>query len=148
MSPTGGREISAIILAAGVGRRLGNATDGPKVLLQFGGKSLLERHLAALHANGVDRVSITIGHEGEAIRREVARLGLGEQVGFIENPRYREGSLVSLWAQRGGITGEAPFLLRDGDVLYDARMIGRLLDAAPENALPEEQDDARLPPRA
>jgi choline kinase len=129
------RAASAIILAAGVGRRLGTAAGGPKILLRFGGKSLLERHIAALHANGIEDISITIGHEGDSIRREIDRLGLGGRIGFVENPRYREGSLVSLWVQRERLAAGAPVVLMDGDVLYPEPMIGRLLDAAPENTL-------------
>ncbi|WP_437377166.1 NTP transferase domain-containing protein [Inquilinus limosus] len=135
MSLPDGRPAAAIILAAGIGRRLGSAAGGPKILLRFGGRSLLERHIAALHANGIDDISITIGHEGEQIRREIDRLGLGGRIGFVENPRYREGSLVSLWVQRGRLAAGKPVVLMDGDVLYPEPMIGRLLAAAPENAL-------------
>ena len=128
--------ISAIILAAGVGRRLGAAAaDGPKVLLEFGGRTLLEQHFAALHAHGVTDISMTIGYEGAAIRRAVDGFGLGDRIRFIENPRYREGSLVSLWAQQAKLKSGATTLVMDGDVLYDQRMIGRLLAAPAENVL-------------
>ena len=109
--------------------------DGPKILLQFGGRSLLQRHIAALHANGVEDISITIGHEGDSIRHEIERLGLNGRIRFVENPRYREGSLVSLWAQRDLLASGGPIVLMDGDVLYGDAMIGRLLAAAPENTL-------------
>jgi choline kinase len=124
---------SAIILAAGVGRRLGTAA--PKVLLDFGGKSLLERHLAALHVNGVDDIAITVGHQPELIQAELYRLGALDRVALVENPRYREGSVVSLAVQSRRLAAGKPVLLMDGDVLYDWRMIGRLLQAAPENVL-------------
>lgn len=124
---------SAIILAAGVGRRLGNAS--PKVLLDFGGRSLLERHLAALRANGVGDIAITVGHRSDLIRAELSRLGVLEHVALIENPRYREGSVVSLAVQGARLAAGRPVLLMDGDVLYDPRMIARLLRAAPENVL-------------
>lgn len=135
MSYSDRRAATAIILAAGVGRRLGTAADGPKILLRFGGRSLLERHIAALHANGIEDIWITIGHEGDSIRREIERLGLGSRIGFVENPRYREGSLVSLWVQREQLATGAPVVLMDGDVLYPEPMIGRLLDGAAENVL-------------
>ncbi|HEX7970116.1 MAG TPA: phosphocholine cytidylyltransferase family protein [Stellaceae bacterium] len=126
-------KIAAVILAAGVGRRLGNTA--PKVTLEFGGKTLLERHIAALNANGVTDIAITVGHRADLIRSELARIGVIDRVMLIENPRYREGSVVSLWAQRARLAAEASVLLMDGDVLYDRRMIARLLAAAPENAL-------------
>ena len=125
--------VSAIILAAGVGRRLGNSA--PKVLLDFGGKTLLARHIAALHAHGVHDIAITVGHRPDLIRDELARIGALDGVALIENPRYREGSIVSLAVQRGRLTAGATVLLMDGDVLYDSRMIARLLAATPENVL-------------
>jgi choline kinase len=125
--------LCAIILAAGVGRRLGNMA--PKVLLDFAGKTLLERHIAALHANGVRDVAITVGHRADLIRNELSRIGVLERVALVENPRYREGSVVSLAVQRERLAGGATVLVMDGDVLYDGRMIARLLAAAPENVL-------------
>jgi 2-aminoethylphosphonate-pyruvate transaminase len=124
---------TAIILAAGVGCRLGRAV--PKVLLEFGGKSLLERHLSALNANNVWNVAVTVGHRPDLIRAELRRLGVLDRVALIENPRYREGSVVSLAVQRAQLEAGKPVLLMDGDVLYDGRMLARLLQAAPENVL-------------
>ena len=123
----------ALILAAGVGRRL--AGEAPKVTLSFAGKSLLERHLAALDANGVSEIAITVGFRADLIRDELARIGAGDRVVLVENPRYREGSIVSLWAQRARLAAGPTVLLMDGAVLCDFRMIARLLAAAPENAL-------------
>ncbi|HEY4263773.1 MAG TPA: phosphocholine cytidylyltransferase family protein [Micropepsaceae bacterium] len=127
--------LTAIILAAGVGRRLGAADGKPKVLLEFGGKTLLQRHLEALHAHGVTDIALTVGHQAGAIRAALEALGYGARVACVENTRYREGSLVSLWAQRARLQAGSEVVLMDGDVLYDSRMIGRLLGAAPENVL-------------
>jgi choline kinase len=126
---------SAILLAAGVGRRLGAAGGVPKVLLEFGGLTLLARHLEALRSNGVTDVSITVGHRRELVEAEVRRLGWHDRVAFIDNPRYREGSLVSLWAQSTRLRSGRPLLLMDGDVLYDERILASLLRAPGENVL-------------
>jgi len=130
--PSAARAASAIILAAGVGRRLGAAGDIPKILLEFGGRTLLERHLEALRAHGVEDISITVGHRRELIEAALARR---DGVELVENPRYREGSMVSLWAQSARLRAGRPMLLLDGDVLYDPRMIGALVAAPCENAL-------------
>lgn len=125
----------AVLLVAGVGRRLGQAPGQPKVLLRLGGRSLLERHFAALAAAGVTRFVLTVGYAEEAIRAEVARLGLQTQTRFVVNPHYREGSLLSLAAQTETLTAGAPVLLMDGDVLYDPAMLVRLQAVPGENAL-------------
>ena len=124
--------ITAILLAAGVGRRLDQPQ--PKVLAKMGDSSLLARHLALLAEAGVDTLSITIGYEGETIRRAVREAGSALDIRFVENERFREGSLGSLWRQADLLRAGDTILLMDGDVLYDRRMFERLL-AAPGEAV-------------
>ena len=64
----------ALILAAGIGYRLGGGErQPPKSLLRFEGRSLLARHLDALAACGVAEVSIGVGYRADAIAAEVGR---------------------------------------------------------------------------
>jgi choline kinase len=126
---------TALILAAGVGRRLGESHDGPKVLLEFGGRTLLERHLDNLIANGVRRVVMTLGFEAETIEAAVAALDRRIETTFVRNPDFRRGSLVSLQVQRDLLRAGGDVVLMDGDVLCDARMIARLGQGAAENTL-------------
>ncbi len=125
----------AIILAAGYGRRLADSHDGPKVLLEFEGVSLLERRLRALEAAGVGAAAITVGYEAQRVREAVARLAPRMDVSYVDNPRYREGSLLSLLVQRPVLESGRPVLVMDGDVLHDDRMIERLLDGAGDAVL-------------
>ena len=128
----------AIILAAGVGRRLG--ADGahssqPKVLLAFDGATLLGRHLAILHQAGVTRVTVVVGYAAGHIRAALATLLPGMTVETIENPDFREGSVVSLWSARDVLRAGGPIILMDGDVLYDHRLMARLLGSARPDSL-------------
>ena len=125
----------AVILAAGVGRRLGEGVDRPKVMLEFGGSSLLARHLHSLQAAGLRRVSIVVGFAADHIRAAVASAATTLEVVLIENPDYREGSVVSLWAARAVLRQGCPVVLMDGDVLYDGRLMARLLAGAAPNVL-------------
>jgi choline kinase len=125
----------AIVLAAGYGRRLTSGHEGPKVLLDFDGRSLLERRLRILEACGVGSVSITVGFDADKVREAVARIAPRIEVGYVENPRFREGSLLSLLAQRAVLDSGRPVLVMDGDVLHDTRMIERLLDGEGEVVL-------------
>ena len=128
-------QISVILLAAGVGRRLQGLAAGPKVLLRFGGQTLLERHLAALHANGIEDITLTVGFEADMIRAELARLNLTDRVRLVENPDFRQGSLVSLHVQAETMRSGRAVILMDGDVLYPPEMIERLIAAPQENVL-------------
>ena len=132
ITASGNSVCRALILAAGRGQRMG-VEGPPKALLRFGGNSLPARHLAILDACGVRQVTITIGYRAPDLRNEVARYERGGSVALIENPSFRDGSIVSLWHGRDVLRTGVPILLMDADVLYDRRLIMRLLDSPHEN---------------
>jgi len=105
----------------------------PKALLRFGGNSLLARHLAILNACGVYQIAITVGYRTADLRDEVTGHEHGADVVLIENPSFRDGSMVSLWHGREVLRSGVPILLMDADVLYDRRLLTRLLDSPHEN---------------
>jgi len=126
--------MKVLLLAAGVGGRLGDSIRRlPKALLRFGEKSLLQRHIEILRAFSITDITITVGYLADTIRVEIARLGLSGQLRTITNPRYREGSVVSLWAGRDVLTSGEPVVLMDADVLYDTRLMAQLLTGDPAN---------------
>jgi len=119
----------AIILAAGVGQRLGTHGNRPKCLLEFAGVSLLDRHLRNLRGAGIENVSLCVGYQHELIEQTLLDIGVaGITTSF--NPAYREGSLVSLWTMRPELRGGEDVLLMDADVLYEPALLG-LLAARP-----------------
>jgi choline kinase len=124
----------ALILAAGVGRRLGEPEAGqrklPKAMLNFGGKTLLARHIEILRRLGIIDITVIIGFAAAEMRAELAALNNGPPVRVAVNPDFREGSVVSLWAGRAVLRSGAPVVLMDADVLYDVRMMARLIDSA------------------
>jgi choline kinase len=68
--------MKVIMLAAGLGSRLGqtSAEIGPKVLMQFGGKSLLERHIDIFKAQGISELVLGVGFQHDKIQHEIERL--------------------------------------------------------------------------
>jgi len=61
--------MKAIILAAGVGKRLWTVTQHrPKCLIQIGGHTLLHRYLATLASLAIQRADIVVGYKQEMIR--------------------------------------------------------------------------------
>lgn len=132
---------SAVILAAGVGARLGAGTDKPpKSLLRFGGRSLLARHLDILAARGIRRVTITTGYRREAIEAAVAEPPAGLAVETVYNPDFTEGSVISLWTARAALAAGGPVLLMDADVLYDGAMIDALVATRHDNCFLVDRD--------
>ena len=126
----------AIILAAGIGNRLGVPwSEAPKALLRVGGQTLLARHLAILEEAGVDEIVIGVGYRADLIAAELEAIGAGSNVRTVLNPRYREGSMVTVWCLREAFSGGGPVLLMDADVLYDARMMWQLCQSRHPNCL-------------
>lgn len=125
--------MNAIILAAGVGRRLGNSHQGPKCLLEIGGRTLLSRHLVALRQLGIQRVVICVGYESGQIRTELANLGVLDFCSTVDNPQYERGSVVSLWTVRDHLCDDDGVLLMDADVLYDQAILARLVQTEKPN---------------
>ncbi|HEY3730689.1 MAG TPA: phosphocholine cytidylyltransferase family protein [Steroidobacteraceae bacterium] len=118
----------AVILAAGRGLRLKQAAteQSPKCLLQFGGASLLERHLVRLRSVGVEEVVLALGFRHELVRAELERLRWRPQPQIILNPRFELGSLLTVHTVAEPLTRGGDVLLMDADVLYHQRVIAAL----------------------
>ena len=80
--------MAAVVLAAGLSRRMGT----PKPLLPFGAAPMVARVVESVVAAGeVSPVIVVTGHERDAV---VAALA-GSDVVHVQNPRYREGEMLS-----------------------------------------------------
>lgn len=132
--------MKVVMLAAGVGSRLGEEGRLPKVLLEFGGQTLLERHIKILSAAGLESLILGVGFEAERIAAAVEKLHAEDFVRLIGNPDYRKGSITTLWALKDAIPANEPILLMDADVLYDPRLIGRLLATSHANCFLLDRD--------
>jgi choline kinase len=119
----------AIILAAGRGLRLQQADDRqmPKCLLQFGGMSLLERHLRILKNTGVDEIVLALGYRHERVEAELERLRWQPRPEIVLNPRFELGSVLTVHTAAEPMTRGGDVLLMDADVLYDERIAAALV---------------------
>jgi choline kinase len=119
----------AIILAAGRGLRLQQADERqlPKCLLQFGGMSLLERHLRMLQNAGVDEVVLALGFRHDRVAAELDRLHCKPRPQIVLNPRFELGSMLTVHTVGEALTGGGDVLLMDADVLYDERIAKALV---------------------
>ncbi|MES9846038.1 MAG: N-acetylmuramate alpha-1-phosphate uridylyltransferase MurU [Candidatus Sedimenticola sp. 6PFRAG5] len=112
--------MKAMILAAGRGERMRPLTDHtPKPLLKAAGKPLIQYHIEALAAAGIDDLVINHAHLGDQIQAYLGDGGrFGVSIHYSEEP---EGALET----GGGIfnalhlLGEGPFIVVNGDVWSD-----------------------------
>lgn len=131
--------MKAIILAAGIGNRLGILSENkPKSLLEFEGKSLLKRHIEILMANQINEITIVTGYKSEMIMDHLE--DSAASINTIYNERYTEGSIISLGCAQEILFNEPEFILMDADVLYDQEMIHRLVNTKINNCLLLDKD--------
>jgi len=123
--------VRAILLAAGRGLRLQQPAEAelPKCLLEFGGCTLLERHLQLLRGAGVEEVVLALGYRHEAVGAHLATLGATPRI--VLNPRFELGSVVTLHTTADALIAGGDVLVMDADVLYHAAIMSALLQGAP-----------------
>ena len=129
--------MKAIILAAGMASRLRPLTlTTPKSLLKVGERSLLQRSMDALIANGVREFCIVTGYLHEMIEEFVKKQYADSiQVTYIYNKAYETtNNIYSLWLARPFAEGQEVLLL-DSDLLYDPQIVTRVLASDAPNVL-------------
>ena len=125
----------AIVLAAGVGKRLGPLTrTTPKCLVPLSkkGPCLLKRYLETFRTLGIKNVTLVVGHQKEKILRAAARWGRSLNIRFVTNPDYRRGSILSLYRAKGRLSRSV--LLMDADVFFPDEALNRLIGSKDTNA--------------
>lgn len=125
--------LHGIILAAGLGSRLRPLTDcKPKCLLEVDKKTLLEHQLRALRNAGLQLITIVTGHFHDQVEAFVRSNFPGDSIRICRNNFYQTTnnaySLGLALKKEGG-----PFLLLDGDLLFENQLLKRLVESKKEN---------------
>ena len=136
--------MKAIILSAGQGSRLGHLTDDkPKCLIDFNGRTLLDRQLDALAANGVDEAVVVTGFRDDQIEAALARRAGGPKVRTIYNPFYKVAdNLGSLFVAKDELEGDC--LVWNGDTLVVRCADGAGARQRPQRHLRHHRPQGRL----
>ena len=113
--------MKAIILAAGLGSRLLPLTkDKPKCLVEFSGKTLLDRLLKTFKICGVNDIVLVIGHKSKKI--DHADLDL------VKNESYSNtGIMHSLFCAREKF--EKAVIVSYGDIIFENSVLEKLLES-------------------
>src|SRR6185312_2294964 len=120
-------EMKAIILSAGQGSRLGHLVDDrPKCLIEFNGRSLLDRQLDTLEACGVHEAVVVTGFHDELVDEAIARRSGGPEVRTVFNPFYKVADNTgSLFMARDELSGDC--LVWNGDTLVSRALMRRVV---------------------
>ncbi len=122
--------MKAIILSAGQGSRLGHLVDDrPKCLIEFNGRTLLDRQLDTLIANGVEQAVVVTGFHEELVEKAIAARTGGPDVRTIFNPFYKVADNTgSLFMARQELSGDC--LVWNGDTLVSNALMAKVVGAA------------------
>ena len=129
--------MKAVVLAAGLGKRLASITsDKPKVLVRIGDKSLLEHNLAKLRNLGITQVAVVVGYKGEMVREIV-----GDAVTYYEQ-KERLGT-AHAFVQAREFVDEQFFLGINGDMFFTDPLTDFISLKPPVTAVYHVEDSSR-----
>lgn len=134
--------MQAIILAAGMGKRLGEYThDNTKCMLEVNGIRLIDRALAALKEVKVTRVVLVVGYKGQNVKDYVGTDYQGIPIEYVENPIYdKTNNIYSLYLAKDYMTAEDTLLL-ESDIIFAPSVIMKLVnDERPNLALVDKYE--------
>ena len=120
--------MQAIILAAGMGKRLGELTQGnTKCMIRVGGETLIERVLRQLDALHLSRIIIVIGYKGAELQEYLANVSVQTPLVFVENPIYdKTNNIYSLYLAKDYMR-EQDTLLLESDIIIEDAVLSKLV---------------------
>lgn len=120
--------MQSIILAAGLGSRLGELTkECTKCMVKINGITLIERMLRQLDRYGMDRIIIVTGYKGDILKDYVQNLRINTPIVFVDNSDYRHtNNIYSLWLTREFLE-EMDSLVLESDMIFEDRVIEKML---------------------
>jgi choline kinase len=121
--------MKAIIVAAGMGRRLSPYTDDrPKTLVEINGRSILERQIDAYRAAGVDEIDIVRGY----MKEKIAAAAAGAR--FYDNDDFRNNNILSsLFYAEPAMAGG--FLFSYSDIVFRPEVVRTVIETEGDYAL-------------
>lgn len=121
--------MQAIILAAGMGKRLGELThDNTKCMVKVNGVCLIDRLLTQLSALGLERIILVIGYKGENLRSHVGDSYGGTPVEYICNPVYdKTNNIYSLFLAKEELQRQDTLLI-ESDLIFEDSLFRKIID--------------------
>ncbi len=116
--------MQAIILAAGMGKRLGELTrNNTKCMVEVNGEKLIDRVLKQLSTVSITRVVIVVGYQGQALMDYLGTESNGLKIEYIDNPIYDKTNNIYSLALAKEKLQEDDTLLIESDLIFDDTLI-------------------------
>ncbi len=129
--------MQALILAAGMGKRLGQYTrDRTKCMIEVNGKTLIARALKAVKRTGIDRVIVVAGYYAERLEKFIEELNTGLEILYVYNEDYETtNNIYSLWLAKKYLAMDDTILLESDIIFEDKILINLVRDQRPNLAV-------------
>lgn len=119
--------MKALILAAGLGNRLGLSKDAPpKALVRVAGKELIAYQLELLKDSPIQKIGVVTGFQANRVADFIGTVD--PNIALFENTQYKEGNILSLQAALPFL--DDAFLLMNVDHIYPPSLLARVLEQA------------------
>lgn len=131
--------MQAIILAAGMGKRLKSYTkDATKCMVKVNGKTLIEYTIEALAANKIERLVVVVGYKGALLKDFIASKFNEENVNgmkidYIENPVYDTTNNIYSLFLAGSEMAKDDTILLESDLIFKPAILNRLISSPDKN---------------
>ena len=134
--------MQAIILAAGMGKRLKELTqNNTKCMVKVNGVSLIDRMLHQIQKQNVERIVIVVGYEREKLKEYIATLGITTPITFIDNPIYDKTNNIYSLSLASNYLCEDDTLLFESDLVFEDSVLDSLVrDPRPTLALVDKYE--------
>lgn len=131
--------MQALMLAAGMGKRLGRYTqNGTKCMVQVNGKALIEYAIEALVKANIKKFVLVVGYRSEILKEYISskfnesNLN-GMKIEYIENPVYdKTNNIYSLWLAKEQLLNDDTILL-ESDVIFDEKILFDIIKSPEKN---------------
>jgi len=123
------KDMQALILAAGMGKRLKDLTrDSAKCMVKVDGKTLIERMLLQLDALKLKEIIIVVGYQGEKLISYINSLNIQTPVSFIKNDAYsKTNNIYSLYLAKDYLVKDDTLLL-ESDLIFSDEILKRIIN--------------------
>jgi len=118
--------MKAVILAAGMGKRLKKVSGGlPKSMIKIGNSSIIHHQLESCLKVGINKFVVVLGYKKEQLKEHILEKIDHENITFVENPIYdTTNTLYSLWLTREYLNDD--FIYFNADVLFQSDLLQKI----------------------
>lgn len=121
--------MQAIILAAGMGRRLGKLTaNDTKCMVRLGGVPIIDRMISQIISNGINKITLVVGYKADHLIEHLSGRFPGVEIGFIRNTIYDKTNNIYSLSLAKDLLMEDDTILLESDLVFEDGILERILD--------------------